>query len=67
MFGLRVTKEKTIQQFFNLSLPCNFDGCGELKKQFEKDLKNKKISVCKDCRRLIVIEKYKKILDKLIT
>ncbi len=66
MFGLR-DKQKIIEQFFNLSLPCNFDGCKELKENFEKDLKNKKISACKNCRRSIVIEKYKRILDKLIT
>lgn len=59
-------KQRLIKDFFNLSAPCNFEGCSELKQRFEKDLKNKKISACSECRKIIVIERYRNILEQLI-
>jgi hypothetical protein len=53
-----------IKNFFIYSAPCDFDDCNELKSQFEKDIKDKRISPCRSCRRSIVINKYIKILTE---
>jgi hypothetical protein len=57
-------KNKFIKDFWDFSKNYDLPGYRELKRQMEIDLSDKKINSCAQCRRTIIMVKYKKIIEE---
>lgn len=56
-------REITISRFFQLDQPCPFEGCGELRARYKKELESMGGDSCKDCDKAKLLRKYHQIIS----